>query len=72
MLFFLSKSNNYAGLHIHSISSRKPKIEKMLGKVSLMFVKTHAKFFNSSSYSEMFFKMGVLKNFAIFTGKHLC
>ena len=25
-----------------------------------------------SSLSQMYFKMGVLKNFAIFTGKHLC
>ena len=25
-----------------------------------------------SSRSQMFFKIGVLKNFAIFTGKHLC
>ena len=25
-----------------------------------------------SSHSQMFFKMGVLKNFANFTGKHLC
>ena len=25
-----------------------------------------------SSLSQMFFKIGVLKNFAIFTGKHLC
>ena len=25
-----------------------------------------------SSRSEMFFKIGVLRNFAIFTGKHLC
>ena len=25
-----------------------------------------------SSSSQMFFKIGVLKNFAIFTGKHLC
>ena len=29
-------------------------------------------FFFRSSRSQMFFKMGVLKNFAIFTGKHLC
>ena len=27
---------------------------------------------NKSSHSEIFFKIGVLKNFAIFTGKHLC
>ena len=27
---------------------------------------------NRSSRSQMFFKIGVLKNFAIFTGKHLC
>ena len=26
----------------------------------------------SSSRSHLFFKIGVLKNFAIFTGKHLC
>ena len=25
-----------------------------------------------SSFSQMFFKIGVLKNFAIYTGKHLC
>ena len=25
-----------------------------------------------SSHSQMFFKMGILKNFAIFTGRHLC
>ena len=25
-----------------------------------------------SSYRHMFFKIGVIKNFAIFTGKHLC
>ena len=25
-----------------------------------------------SSRSQMFFKLGVLKNFAIFSGKHLC
>ena len=27
---------------------------------------------NRSSRSEMFFKIGILKNFAIITGKHLC
>ena len=27
---------------------------------------------NSSSHSEMFSKKGVLRNFAKFTGKHLC
>ena len=28
--------------------------------------------FNRSSCSQMFFKIGVVKNFAIFTGKYLC
>ena len=28
--------------------------------------------FNRSSCSEVFFKIGDLKNFTVFTGKHLC
>ena len=34
--------------------------------------KTLKKTMFKSSLSQMFFKIGVLKNFAIFTGKHLC
>ena len=34
-------------------------------------MKNHLKTFKSSR-SKMFFKIGVLKNYAIFTGKHLC
>ena len=36
-------------------------------KASLVFIKNRRR----SSRSQMFFKIGVLKNFAIFTGKHL-
>ena len=37
-------------------------------KASLVFIKNRCR----SSRSQMFFKIGVLKNFAMFTGKHLC
>ena len=37
-------------------------------KASLVFIKNIC----SSSCSLIFFKIGVLKNFAMFTGKHLC
>ena len=37
-------------------------------KASLILIKTLCR----SSRSQMFFKIGALKNFAIFTGKHLC
>ena len=37
-------------------------------KASLVFIDKRCK----SSLCETFFKIGVLKNFAIFTGKHLC
>ena len=37
-------------------------------KASLVFIKSRYR----SSRSQMFFKIGVLKNFAMFTGKHLC
>ena len=40
-------------------------------KVSLEY-KSSFSLKNLSSPSEMFFEIGVLKNFAIFTGKHLC
>ena len=36
-------------------------------KASLVFIKNR----HRSSHSQMFFKIGTLKNFAIFTGKHL-
>ena len=37
-------------------------------KASLVFIKNRCR----SSRSQMFFKIGVLKKFAMFTGKHLC
>ena len=37
-------------------------------KASVVFIKKRCR----SSRSQMFFKIDVLKNFAIFTGKHLC
>ena len=37
-------------------------------KASLVFINSKCR----SSRSQMFFKIGVLKNFIIFTGKHLC
>ena len=37
-------------------------------KASLVFIKNRCR----SSRSQMFFKIGVTKNFAMFTGKHLC
>ena len=36
------------------------------------FMFDRGKSINKSSHSQMSFKKGVLKNFAIFTGKHLC
>ena len=37
-------------------------------KASLVFIKNRCR----SSSSQKFFEIGVLKNFAIFTGKHFC
>ena len=60
---------------------------QLLLKGVIIFYKNHVKFFGDvivslqislnligvrSSPSHMFFKIGVLKNFANFTGKHLC
>ena len=39
-----------------------------VAKASLVFIKNICR----SIRSQMFFKIGALKNFAIFTGKHLC
>ena len=39
-----------------------------VAKASLVFIKNRCR----SSLSQMFFKIGVLKDFLMFTGKHLC
>ena len=44
-----------------------PVMQVMLVKNNTFFSK-----FAKSSHSQIFFKIGVLKNFAIFRGKHLC
>ena len=44
-----------------------PRKEAMTVKNDTFFFK-----FAKSSLSQIFFKIGVLKNFLIFTGKHLC
>ena len=38
----------------------------------LKILDSHSPFICRSSRSQMFFKIGILKNFANFTGKHLC
>ena len=38
----------------------------------LNFISVHSFVLIRSSRSQMFFKIGVLKNFTLFTGKHLC
>ena len=41
-----------------------------LGKSAIILIRKRVKY--RSSRSQMFFKIGLLKNFAIFKGKHLC
>ena len=59
---FLSVFDHFVGLAFKGLT--KVKMNILVGYFFLVSI-------NRSSRSQMFFKIGVLKNFAIFTGKHL-
>ena len=72
-LFFLSISSGTGDFELHGISSF---LESLL-EIILSFLKTYfLLFFNATksrnSRLQMFFRIGVLKNFANFRGKQVC
>ena len=56
----------------HKNTSMWPQITVLLSTERIRIKKNVFQAKDRSSHSQLFFKIGVMKNFATFTGKHLC